>query len=104
LVDLEDVPRVLGVLGVNLASLRCHLVRFEGPPTHLGDPGQFLRDVPRGLGGPVGLKSKALLAPHGFEGGFWGLGGRGETRQENIRFRICGYVDKFTGRCKGLKD
>jgi hypothetical protein len=114
---------ILGHLGVNLAILRCHLGGLEGCPTRfggswgstwpswgailadlkdlpraLGVPGQFFRDVTCGLGGPVGLKIKAIRAPRGFGDGFWGLGGKGETRQENRRLRIYGYVNKYTRR------
>jgi hypothetical protein len=96
---------ILGHLGVKLAILACHLggfVRFHafwwilevnlailgGPGQFWRDPGQFLRDVPCGLGGPVGLKSKAIRTPQGSGAGFGGLGGMGETRHENIRLRI----------------
>jgi hypothetical protein len=48
-------------------------------------------------------QSKARRAPHGSGAGFGGMGGRGETRQENKRLRICGYADKCTKGCTGLK-
>jgi hypothetical protein len=81
---------ILGHLGVNLAILGCHFSGFGGCPTRfggswgstwpswgailadledvprvLGGSGRFLRDVPSGLGGPVGRKNKGIS--HNFE-------------------------------------
>jgi hypothetical protein len=46
-------------------------------PRGLGVTGHKVCVLPRGLGGPMGLKSKGTRAPQGFEDGFWALGGRG---------------------------
>jgi hypothetical protein len=64
LVDLEDVPGVLGgPRGSTWPSWGAILADLKDLPCVLGGPGQFLRDVPCGLGGPVGRKSKATRAP-----------------------------------------
>jgi hypothetical protein len=92
------IPTAWGFWGSTWPSWGAILADLKDLLRVLGGPGQFLRDVPRGLGGPVGRKSKATRAPRGFGKAFWGLGGRGEARQENRRLRIYGYVDKSTRR------